>query len=142
MHTNTWPPHALSASTGLWCGTNLDAHHCALSSGSDRISCTRYAPWQGGLEYIARAIAFTWLSTAAASFALSHTIDSAPVRWPYMPMFFAYDCDSAIGMPLARKRWMAAPSASQSPVAKPCAPQLAGHFPVRARLVAAEVRGM
>ena len=99
--------------------THGRAYHCSFKAASDRISLTRYAPWQGGLEYIAREMPWICDFTLTASLALSQTTDSAPIRWPYMPMFFAYDWDSAMGKPWPRKSSTACLSRTQSPDANP-----------------------
>ena len=48
-----------------------------------------------------------------------HTMDSAPTRSPYNPMFLAYDCASSISRPASANMRMAAASVSREPDAKP-----------------------
>ena len=47
------------------------------------------------------------------------TSEKQPVRWPYSPMFFAYDCEQPSSWPSSRNVVMAWASRTQSPDAKP-----------------------
>lgn len=73
---------------------------CMLAAASGVFDCAAEGavacvqPGAGGRRRLQgrRRPTFIWLSTALASAGLSHTMEKQPTRWPYRPMFFAYDC--------------------------------------------------
>mmetsp|Transcript_1112 Transcript_1112/g.3308 ORF Transcript_1112/g.3308 Transcript_1112/m.3308 type:complete len:204 (+) Transcript_1112:163-774(+) len=88
-------------------------------AGSPSTAATIRAPWIGGLEYMGRMTAFSCDSRRLASSGDAQTAESAPMRSPYRPKFFAYDWQSRISWPSATNFRIAYASRSASPDAKP-----------------------
>mmetsp|Transcript_21150 Transcript_21150/g.46400 ORF Transcript_21150/g.46400 Transcript_21150/m.46400 type:complete len:219 (+) Transcript_21150:234-890(+) len=94
-------------------------YHRDFSSGSPSTVETIKAPCRGGLEYMGRAIMRIWLFTGEVWFLSFITRLKQPTRWPYRPMFLAYDWEQPSSWPSSKKMLIAWASLTQSPEAKP-----------------------
>ncbi len=74
-------------------------NHNAFNFSSPKMVDTKFAPCNGGDEYIALAITFNCDSTTVASSLDAHTMDNVPTLCPYNPMFLAKLCANAMACP-------------------------------------------